>query len=430
MADVVHATEATVGQDDAESSAALAVAWNNRRILYVLERLAARFHQAGVPLMALKGAALQLTLYRQPWQRTMGDLDVLVSPDRIEQAMELIRAEGGQISQTLMRPDFFPRYYYEAQITFPGIVPVVMDLHIRPFRPLRYARHVPDDGLWDRALPVDLGGHPVMIPSPDDMLLHLAVHLAIHGGAGQRWRRDIVQWIARYGDVLDWDRLLRTAWHWHLSLPLREGLRNAQECCDEQLLPRRVKMALLREPAGWRDRLALWQAPRDNDHPLWHVAVSALTTPGLCFVAGYLWAALVPQPAHMRESYPYDHWGWLPAAHALRFTRPLWGWLRPLLARWRGVEVVCDDHGRRVLATSRVLEANSVVLRREQGGLVRYMATGLHPNVRRVGGRILAIRRLRRGEHLVLPSDPTSDNRETEPIHPTPDQPDHQEKAA
>jgi len=173
------------------------LSFRNVRMMHLLERIATRFNEAKVPLMALKGAALNLTLYEQPDQRPMGDLDLMVRHEDIESACALLEAMGGLRGEPLVRDDFFPRFHYELEYTLGDIYPVKIDLHVRPFRPLRYARTVPDHALWQGAESVSVGKATVLIPSTEDMLIHLCVHAAVHGCSQRKWISEIGQWVHR-----------------------------------------------------------------------------------------------------------------------------------------------------------------------------------------------------------------------------------------
>ena len=115
---------------------------------------------------------------------------------------------------------------------------------------------------------------------------------------------------------------------WRLTLPVRTAFR-----CAERLVgpvcPREVAERLRQLPVKWQDRAALWQAPRDADHPVAHVLVNVACTPGWRFALAYLFAVAVPDRKHMGRWYRRRHRGWLPWAHVVR-------WLRPIIARvWR-----------------------------------------------------------------------------------------------
>ncbi len=317
----------------ARRTAATVCGLRNIRMMHLLERIVERFDRAGVPLMALKGAALNLMLYDRPDARMMGDLDLLIRPEHIEAADTLLRELGGRSSMTLVREDFFPRFYYHTAYTLGEIHPVTVELHARPLGPLRYARLVPPDALWDRAEPVRMGHATVLIPSAEDMLVHLAAHCAFHANTRHVWRRDIKHWADFRRDEIDWDRFLATVSAWQIALPVREAISRVERDFG-RICPREVTERLAQLPVTWRDRLALHQAPRDVDHPLARMVVDVLCTPGLRLVPAYVWARILPSREFMAVWWA-RHRGvngrgptgrraaWLPWAHVLRWTRPM-----------------------------------------------------------------------------------------------------------
>ena len=318
------ATPATRGSSEVDVSAipSVPLSFRNMRMMHLLERIAAEFNKADVPLMALKGGALYLTLYEQPDERPMADLDLMVRPEDIDKALPLLEGVGGIRGEPLVREDFFPRFHYELEYTVGTVYPVKIDVHVRPFRPLRYSQSVPSNALWDEAEPVSIGRSTILVPSVEGMLIHLAAHAAIHGCTRGKWLEDITRWIDRYEARIDWGGVLAKAQSWNLALPVREGLSRVQHEYGT-VCPPEVSVRLSRLRVGWRDRLALWQAPRDAGHPAAHVAVNVLCTPGWRFRLAYLVAVLIPDKAHMGDWYPRRHWGWLPCAHVLRWLGPI-----------------------------------------------------------------------------------------------------------
>jgi len=404
----------------------VAVSYRNIRLMHFLDAVAERFHHADVPLMVLKGGALNLTLYDRPDERAMCDLDLLIREQDIARAFELLEQCGAYRSQVLLRDDFFPKYYYEAEFTAGSLMPVVMDVHVRPFRPLRYSRFVPDDAMWQRAQSVRIGDAPVMVPSPEDMLIHLAVHYAIHGGTGGKWRQDIRLWIERHVDSLDWDYIVDTIRHWRLSLPMLAGLAavygKAASPVPAAAIERMRAIAV-----NWRDRLALAQAPRDDDHPVAHMLVNCLTTPGVGYVRGYLASVLLPGRAHMHEWYAHEHTGWLALAHLSRWTRPVTKHLRFLWTWMTKCEIArmpCGELG--IRATRSVRPGQTVGVFKVKAatgderhsirqimpdgstrqltmrGPLRFVRTDTHPNARVEGTRIVAIKRIKPGDEICI----------------------------
>lgn len=63
------------------------------RVLHEQDRLIRLFSDAGIPLVILKGSAAAM-YYPVPLQRTMGDVDFIVTPDRFDDAQRLMSANG------------------------------------------------------------------------------------------------------------------------------------------------------------------------------------------------------------------------------------------------------------------------------------------------------------------------------------------------
>ncbi len=337
----------------------------NLRLMHLLERIARKFNELEIPLMVLKGAALNLTVYDGPEQRPMADLDLMVRVEDIEGACTALESLGGLRSPTQFREDFFPRFHYELEYNVGTIYPVKIDLHVRPFRPLRYSQLIPPTAFWDRAEAVQIGLATVLIPSVEDMLIHLTAHAAIHGPLRPMWLADIKLWIDAHQTRLDWTQFLTTVEEWRLALPVRKAL----DCTQSEfglLCPPFVSERLAEMRVNWRDRVALWEAPRDADHPASHVAVNVLCTPDWRFVLGYLLAVAFPDRAHMADWYCHRHWGWLPCARLLRWLAPLAARLPRLWSRLNKVEVRPSNiHGVGVFATRNI--ASGEVIARYSG---------------------------------------------------------------
>lgn len=401
-------------------------ALRNRCFMHLLERISLRFSEAGVPLMLLKGAALNLLVDGIRFRRPMSDLDLLVRPEDVVQARALLEELGCLRGQELVREDFFPRFHYEVEYSARGVYPMKIDLHVRPFRPLRYSRLVPDEALWARAREVRVGRGVALVPCPEDMLVHLAVHAAVHGFASTKWLDDIRQWTTRFYSQIDWDRFVATIESWRLTFPVRAALARAAQ--QEPLgVPQKVLDALGSVRIGWRDRLALWQAPRDAAHPVMHVLVNVLCTPGWRFALAYLKAVVVPDPAHMAEWYWRRHRGWLPCAHLLRWTWPLVGLFPRWWRRFSRIEVRSSRiHGLGVFAT-RNINAGAVIARCrgrvvdrktlyvgwsephdgetrlfEFTGRLKHLNHSCNPNAQLLRSTLIAARLIRSGEEITI----------------------------
>jgi len=303
-------------------AAAMTVAVRHLNMMRELESVLHAFNHAGVPVMLLKGAALNRTVYERADQRPMSDLDLLVKPENANEALVLLRSHGCQPGYDLIRDDFFPKYHYEVEFFTGGNRPARLDLHARPFRPLRSASFMPDDALWHEANAIRIGKAEAFIPRPEFMFLQLAAHAGFHGCSRLLWLYDLKRLVRHYGPVFDWSLVAQCALRWRLSCATSFAIKQTEELLGP-VFPTTARDELCAQQTNWRDRWTLRQAPRDAASPLAHVTCNLLCTPGVHLRTVYLMAHLFPGRNHLANDYPYRHYGWIGCAHLLRTIRAL-----------------------------------------------------------------------------------------------------------
>jgi hypothetical protein len=151
------------------------------------ESVAWRVHhvlaEAGVPSLALKGAALAVMTGRAAGERPGVDTDVLMHPADWPRAHDALVAAGYAFDATAPAPrrDSLTRFvafsYYEARYVGPG-GPVDLHWRLVPGHPPRLSAA----RLFTRSVEVELAGGKVPTLDPDAMLAHVALH-----GAKDRW---------------------------------------------------------------------------------------------------------------------------------------------------------------------------------------------------------------------------------------------------
>lgn len=300
--------------------AAMQGAAHQINLMRELERILKVFQSANIPVMLLKGAALTKTIYSRPDLRPMSDLDLLIKPEDAQRTLNVLTQNGCRRGFDLIRADFFPTYHYEVELITNAPVPARIDLHVRPFRPLRLSQTMREDALWKNAHTVQFGDAQALIPSTETMFIHLAAHSAYHGNSRLIWLYDIKRFVDQYDSLMDWSAVVESAREWKLSLPVL----NAIESCTKifgRVCSQEVIQRLQKHPINWKDRWTLWQSPRDSSGPVAHLLCNFLCTPGYRHRAGYLVAHLIPDAGHLSEIYPWRHIGWKLCAHGLRIIR-------------------------------------------------------------------------------------------------------------
>ncbi|HEX4279863.1 MAG TPA: nucleotidyltransferase family protein [Solirubrobacteraceae bacterium] len=176
---------------------------------------------ADIPALLLKGAALVETVYPDPGQREMLDLDILVPSGQIAQASSALAPLGYRPSptdeytpsspSTQLEPD---AHHAPALVGREQLVAVELHHHLTiPGEGVRFDI----DQIWERGRPSPRGPH--LLPSPEDLLLHVSLHFTRNRVGGSYRRRHTGGALAQICDIariveheeLNWEGLASSA---------------------------------------------------------------------------------------------------------------------------------------------------------------------------------------------------------------------------
>jgi hypothetical protein len=154
---------------------------NHLQSLAALGRISSCLDRAGIPWLVVKGPVIAARWADAGAPRSYGDLDLLVSPQHLGEAIEHLRSIGYEHRN---------RNWEGFRRLGVGEVPlddgnVVIDLHwsLLGLDVHRRAFHLPTNALIDRSVLIDLGRAQARTLDPTDTFIHLGVH---HGLAGAR----------------------------------------------------------------------------------------------------------------------------------------------------------------------------------------------------------------------------------------------------
>ena len=175
-----------------------------------------RFAAEDVPVILLKGPILSETLYPHPALRPFSDLDLLIRPQDLLRADELLRGLGCRRVADAHSWSF--DIAYDRETLYDGPTGFRVDLHWGLINDPRYSwNHQEGLSVWERAIRVPVAGEAALGLCPEDLLLYLAVHLAIHHSlAGLLWYWDLALILDRWGDTLDWETVIARASRWRV----------------------------------------------------------------------------------------------------------------------------------------------------------------------------------------------------------------------
>ena len=180
-------------------------AWYRNQLAMERAHEAARtLTAAGIPVMALKGAALIDGIYGESGARPMDDVDLMV-PRRSATKALLILGEAGWSSPTHRSGDFRRALRIVHGVALVRANGLPIDLHWR----LLDESNAGDATFWEAAEPLPFGDSSVLRLCPADQLLHLSVHgIRWDPVPPIRWAADIYLLLERRGADVDWERLV------------------------------------------------------------------------------------------------------------------------------------------------------------------------------------------------------------------------------
>ena len=175
-----------------------------------LGRILALLSSRGIDALLLKGAGLAYSAYARPTDRPMGDIDLLVAPERAAEAWELVLTDGW-----VRRRDISLERSYEDHQHLPPLedadgMQMGLELHTALFTHQAPFR-LPASQIWDGARRIPIGAQSALVPSVEDQLLHASLHFAwSHELTFGAWRtlRDVER--ITLGDV-HWEDFIRKA---------------------------------------------------------------------------------------------------------------------------------------------------------------------------------------------------------------------------
>lgn len=221
-----------------------------------LAGVVAALRNAGIEPLLLKGYALADLVYPDPLARPSADLDVLVRPDQVAPAWQALADMGCTLPDAAV-VDVQLANAYDLPVILPAMAgrATLLELHWHLAPRSLFAL---DLDLWRaRAERFQVAGQPALRFSPEDMLLHLALHMRKHRYVGLRWLCDVAELLRRLGAAhasrpLDWQYIIGGARAAGLTVLLYTSLALAR-----RLLAAPVEPELLAalEPAAWRRSL-------------------------------------------------------------------------------------------------------------------------------------------------------------------------------
>ncbi len=296
------------------------------------DRIFRAMEATGITVVPFKGSCLAEAVYGNIALRSMGDIDLWISPSQVDEACRVMRELGYESKSKADRPQALQDALTGETQFFRTNMPLV-ELHwtIFPGEWLRHTSVISEEILWQRTVPFQ--GEMVRQLAPEDAVVQLCIHLAVNhqmSEIGLRTMMDLE--FARRAWSPDWAGIASRARAWRVSCATWLVLRLFAEVCGDpgkelplrSLAPSRLRQRILHHfvsPPRMMDGIHLSSGPQRFLYLLLLVdrLRDALVLVGRTFFPDRTWLTL--------------RYGLQGAARPRVFLQRLWHPLRILLYR-------------------------------------------------------------------------------------------------
>ena len=182
-----------------------------------LEQSLVALNAAGIDVLLLKGSALACTAYGSFAARPMRDIDLLVRPERADDARALMLDEGWELDPEVPGDRSYGTHHHLPPLRDAGSSGMKLEIH-RSLLPAGHPFRFHDEQIWRDARPVTVGSGHALVMHPAHHAVHVAIHFAwshmLKMGAWHAFR-DLDTLIA--SGLLRWDTFVNTAIEWGAS---------------------------------------------------------------------------------------------------------------------------------------------------------------------------------------------------------------------
>ena len=207
----------------------------NTLLFYELENLLKWIHATGAQVIILKGAALSQTVYSNIALRAFGDIDLLAQPNdwpKLKNALRELGFTPDRNYDELTEQDVWDYTCSFRTLNFRKTdpLPIHLDIHFNSVH-LGWSK-AESHQLWSRALEIKMPNAAALGLCPEDLLVHLCIHLTFHNFGKLQWFVDIYKTIQYYNETLDWNQLINESKGKGRILPLYYGLSYTKRLLD------------------------------------------------------------------------------------------------------------------------------------------------------------------------------------------------------
>lgn len=162
-----------------------------------------RFYEEGIKVMALKGLVLR-DFYPFKELRTMGDTDLLIQEENRDKAKKILLQMGYIEHHSDLKHAVFLHEKF---------LPIEMHWLLIDTNHFKYAEYL-EKSIWESVDNINICGVKVLVPSLENQILYLLLHMAVHfiySGFGLRQLSDLILLVEARKNEINWDHFVKSA---------------------------------------------------------------------------------------------------------------------------------------------------------------------------------------------------------------------------
>ena len=199
----------------------------------------------GIPVILLKGVALAQTVYPDMALRPMSDIDLLVKRADLDYVSQILSGLA-YVPSSKYPVDWYEKHHHS--VPYRNLHKhIIVEVH-HNIAPEPFMSRISADSLWEDTQTVSISGIDASILSPENLILHLCLHMADDLFAERiKILVDISEAIRYYGGSLDWQSIVGKSDDYEVGSFAYYSLYLAKEMMDAEV-PTGVSESLRLDP--------------------------------------------------------------------------------------------------------------------------------------------------------------------------------------
>jgi hypothetical protein len=189
-------------------------AGNHRRRLQEAQIALGAFADAGIPALVVKGPALVERYYGDPTVRFYSDVDIVVPPECLREAIAALEAKGFGLLDANW-PLIITDLRGQVHLHKDGVGTIDLHWHLVNDARKRQTLRMRSDEMWAETQETTLGEVSCRALTPADEIAYVCLHAALHGCHRFLWLLDVKHLAAQ--ENLDWDQTARRLRSWRFG---------------------------------------------------------------------------------------------------------------------------------------------------------------------------------------------------------------------